>query len=170
MIIRDVTDMDLSAILAIHNAAVAETTAIWDDAAVDFRDRQAWLAARRTAGYPVLACEVDGVLAGYASFGDFRPRSGYRHTVEHSVYVEPGHRRRGIARLLLEALIKRAEGMGKHAMIGGIEARNTASIALHAGLGFVEVGRLPQVGAKFGQWLDLIFMQRMLDDRVIPPR
>lgn len=170
MTIRDVQEADLPAILAIHNDAVTGTTAIWDETAVDLGNRQAWLAARRAAGYPILACEVAGTLAGYASFGDFRPWSGYRHTIEHSVYVATGYRRRGAAVLLLEALIDRAASLGKHAMIGGIEAGNEASIALHMRLGFKVVGHLPQVGAKFGQWLDLVFVERLLDTAATPPR
>jgi len=102
----------------------------------------------------VLGCEQAGVLLGFGTFGDFRPRSGYRFTVEHSVYISPEYQRRGAARLLLEALIARARALGKHAMIGGIEAGNAPSLALHAAMGFEVCGRLPQIGAKFGRWLE----------------
>lgn len=169
MVIRDVRDSDLPAILAIHNEAIVATSAIWDETPVDLADRRAWLNARRAAGYPVIACEIDGVLAGFASFGEFRARSGYRYVVEHSVYVATDYRRRGVARALLGALIAHAETLRLHAMVGGIEADNTASIALHTSLGFETVGRLPQVGAKFGRWLDLLFMQRLIDQRATPP-
>ena len=164
MIVRDLVESDLPELLTMHNDAILTTTAIWDEAPVDLSDRRRWFEGRRNACYPVLACEADGAFIGYASFGDFRARSGYRFTVEHSVYVSRQYWRRGAARLLLGVLIERARAIGKHAMIGGIEAGNTASLALHSAMGFEICGRLPQVGAKFGRWLDLVYMQRLLDD------
>ena len=166
--IRDASRADAAAILPIHNHAVLATTAVWNEGASDLVGREAWLAGRVAAGFPVLVAEVDGAVVGYASFGDFRAWDGYRFTVEHSVYVDPAHHRRGVGRALIEALIGRARAAGKHAMIAGIEARNEGSIALHRSFGFREVGRLPEVGAKFGQWLDLVFLQLMLDDRAHP--
>jgi phosphinothricin acetyltransferase len=162
MIVRDALDGDLEAVRLIYNDAVANTTAIWNEVLVDLDDRRRWAAARRALGYPLLVAEVDGRVAGYGSFGDFRAFDGYRHTIEHSVYVDGAFRRRGIARALVVALEARARAIGKHAMIAGIEAGNDGSIALHAGLGFVEVGRLPQVGRKFERWLDLVFMEKIL--------
>ncbi len=164
MIIRDAGDDDLEAIRRIYNHAVAHTTAIWNEVVVDLDDRRRWAAVRRASGFPVLVAEVEGEVAGYGSFGDFRAFDGYRHTCEHSVYVDERFRRRGIARTLVGALEVRARGLGKHAMIAGIEAGNAASIALHAELGFVEVGRLPQVGRKFERWLDLVFLEKILTD------
>jgi len=162
MIVRDAVDADLEAVRRIYNDAVAHTTAIWNEVVVDLDDRRRWAAARRALGYPVLVAEVDGEVAGYGSFGDFRAFDGYRHTCEHSVYVDDRFRRRGIARALVVELEVRARGLDKHAMIAGIEAGNAASIALHAALGFTEVGRLPQVGRKFDRWLDLVFMEKIL--------
>lgn len=162
MRVRDAEDGDLEAVRRIYNDAVAHTTAIWNEALVDLDDRRHWAAARRAAGYPVLVAEIDGTIAGYGSFGDFRAFDGYRHTCEHSVYVDTDFRRRGVARALVIELEARAAACGKHAMIAGIEAGNDASIALHAALGFAEVGRLPQVGRKFERWLDLVFMEKLL--------
>lgn len=107
-------------------------------------------------------------VVGFASFDDFRPFPGYRHTVENSVYVDERHHRLGIGRSLVAALIERATAMNKHAMIAGIDAVNAASIALHASLGFAEVARMPEVGCKFGRWLDLVFMQKQLASGVRP--
>ena len=162
MIVRDASDDDLEAIRLIYNHAVAHTTAIWNEVVVDLDDRRRWAAARRASGFPVLVAEVEGEVAGYGSFGDFRAFDGYRHTCEHSVYVDERFRRRGAARVLVDELARRAAALGKHAMIAGIEAGNAASVALHADLGFVEVGRLPQVGRKFDRWLDLVFMEKIL--------
>ena len=162
MIVRDAVDGDLETVRRIYNDAVAHTTAIWNETIVDLDDRRRWAAARRALGYPLLVAEIDGVVAGYGSFGDFRAFDGYRHTCEHSVYVDGAFRRRGIARALVVALEERARDLGKHAMIAGIEAGNEASIALHSALGFHEVGRLPQVGRKFERWLDLVFLEKIL--------
>ncbi|MEU4014357.1 N-acetyltransferase family protein [Microbacterium sp. NPDC028030] len=166
--IRDAETADLETITAIHNHAVLHTTAIWNEHEIDLADRVAWLADRTSRGYPVIVA-VDGAgVLGYASYAQWRPHSGYRHTVEHSVYVLDGQHGRGIGTALMTALIERARTAGMHAMIAGIESGNAASITLHERLGFVEVGRMPQVGAKFGRWLDLSMMQLVLDDRPSP--
>ena len=161
-IIRKATEADLAAILAIYNDAVAKTTAIWNDQPVDLANRRAWFRTRTAQDFPVLVAEEDALVVGYGSFGDFRPFDGYRFTVEHSVYVAEGVRRRGIASSLLAALEERARTMGKHVMVGGIAADNEASLKLHERLGFVETGRMPEVGFKFDRWLDLVLMQKKL--------
>ncbi|MET4388657.1 L-amino acid N-acyltransferase YncA [Bradyrhizobium sp. F1.4.3] len=168
LIVRDATLEDAVDILAIYNFAALNTTAVWTDGPVDLDTRRNWIFARRQAGYPVLVAMKGKDVVGFASFGDFRPWPGYRHTVENSVYVDERHHRAGIGRSLVAALIERATALDKHAMIAGIEAANTASIALHASLGFAEVGRMPEVGCKFGRWLDLVLMQKRLASHVNP--
>ncbi|MDV7196285.1 N-acetyltransferase family protein [Rhodococcus kroppenstedtii] len=163
MLIRDTVRADLPEILQVHNAAIAETTAIWDEDAVDLTEREAWLAGRRDAGMAVLTAEIDGRVAGYASYGQYRPKSGYRLTVENSVYVADGFLRRGVATALMGELIARARAGGLHAMVAGIESTNTTSIALHEKFDFEVVGVMPQVGVKFGRWLDLTWMQLLLE-------
>ncbi|MBU3058163.1 GNAT family N-acetyltransferase [Pseudomonas indica] len=164
MHIRDATDADLAGILEIYNDAVLNTTAIWNEKTVDLANRRAWLAERNAQGYPVLVAvdEQDQVL-GYASFGDWRTWDGYRHTVEHSVYVKNDHVGAGIGKALMRALIDRARALGKHVMVAGIESENRASIHMHQQLGFVHVGQLREVGTKFGRWLDLTFMQLIIN-------
>lgn len=163
MIIRDATPDDLPAIRDIYNDAVANTTAIWNETIVDLENRMKWFSDRQKSGYPVLvAVAGDGTVAGYASFGDWRAFDGYRHTVEHSVYVEKNQRGGGIGRALMLALIERATALGKHVMVAGIEAGNTGSIRLHEKLGFTITGEMKEVGTKFGRWLDLTFMQIIL--------
>lgn len=169
MQIRDAEDRDLEGITAIYNDAVEQTTAIWNETTIDVENRRAWLADRRKAGYPVLVAVSDeDTVLGYASFGDWRAWDGYRHTVEHSVYVRSDQRGAGIGKALMEALIGRARDIGKHVMVAGIEAGNTGSIRLHEKLGFEQAGLLRQVGTKFGRWLDLAFLQLTLDNRADP--
>ncbi|BBT14654.1 GNAT family N-acetyltransferase [Metapseudomonas otitidis] len=164
-VIHDARDADLPGILAIYNDAVAHTTAIWNETQVDLANRQAWLAERRAAGFPVLAAvSPAGDVLGYATYGTWRSIEGFRHTVEHSVYVREGLRGQGIGRHLLETLVHRAQEAGLHVMVAAIETQNSASIHLHQRLGFVVTGQMPQVGRKFGRWLDLTFMQRQLDE------
>jgi phosphinothricin acetyltransferase len=169
MDVRDAEPADIEGVTAIYNDAVENTTAIWNETKIDMANRQAWLADRQRAGYPVLVAVDDaGSVLGYASFGDWRAWEGYRHTVEHSVYVRADMRGKGIGKALMLPLIGRARDIGKHVMVAGIEAGNTASIRLHEKLGFELVGHLKEVGTKFGVWLDLAFLQLTLDDRQTP--
>lgn len=169
MTIRDASPADAPAIAAIYNDAVVNTTAIWNEHQVDAANRLAWLTERQGQGYPVLvAVDALGDVVGYASFSDWRAWDGYRNTVEHSVYVRADQRGAGIGKALMLALIDRARTIGKHVMVAGIEAGNIGSIRLHERLGFTQVGLLPQVGMKFGQWLDLAFLQLTLDARATP--
>ena len=158
----DAGEAHLPGILAIYNHAVVNTTAIWNDVIVDLENRRAWWRGRTEAGFPVLVAVEGGEVLGYASYGPFRAFDGYRQTVEHSVYVAESARRRGAATALLEGLEAEARRTGMHVMLGGIAADNAPSLTLHEKLGFVETGRMPEVGGKFGKWLDLVFMQKML--------
>jgi len=163
VIVRDAGEADLPRILDIYNNAVLNETSIWNDDIADLADRRAWWELRVSQGFPVYVADVDGTVAGYGTFAEFRPNQGYRFTVEHSIYVAVPEQRRGIGSVLLTRLIAEARQMNMHAMVGGIAADNAASIALHLRFGFVETARLPQVGFKFGRWLDLVLMQKLLD-------
>lgn len=160
--IRDAVPEDLPAILRITNDAISATTANWAWAPVPLAAREAWFEERRARGFPVIVAVADGAVVGFGSYGEFRHADGYCHTVEHSVYVDGHVRRQGIGAALLDRLIDAARRDGKHVILGGIEAGNEPSLALHRRAGFVETGRLPQVGRKFDRWLDLVFMQKLL--------
>lgn len=168
MQIRDAVVDDLEKITEIHNHAVVHTTAIWNDDAVDIADRAAWLADRTAHGFPVIVAADDTGVIGYASFGGFRPHTGFRRTVEHSVYVRGDQQGRGVGKTLMQELITLARAQGVHVMVAAVESGNVGSIRLHEKLGFREVGRMPQVGAKFGRWLDLSLLQLILDERTAP--
>ncbi|ANL27113.1 GCN5-related N-acetyltransferase protein [Rhizobium phaseoli] len=165
VLIRDATDADLPAIREIYNHAVEHTTAIWNETLVDLDNRREWMRARQGRGFPVIVAELSGKVAGYASYGDWRAFDGYRHTVEHSVYVDKDCRGAGIGETLMRELIVRAAAADVHVMIAGIEAENTASIRLHEKLGFRIAGRFSEVGTKFGRWLDLTCMELRLPAR-----
>ncbi|WP_038205336.1 GNAT family N-acetyltransferase [Xenophilus azovorans] len=148
------------AILEILNEAIANSTALYDYAPRPPQAMAAWFAAKRAGGFPVVgAVDAAGRLAGFASWGTFRAFPAYKYTVEHSIYVHHAHRGRGLGRVLLLELIRRAQAAGVHVMVGCIDASNAASIGLHQRLGFVHAGTFPQVGFKFGRWLDAAFYQ-----------
>jgi phosphinothricin acetyltransferase len=158
-LLRDATEADLPDIRDIYNHAVEHTTAIWNETLVDLENRRDWFRTRKGRGFPVIVADRDGKVAGYASYGDWRAFDGYRHTVEHSVYVEKDCRGLGIGEGLMRELIARAATADIHVMIAGIEAENTASIRLHEKLGFRIAGTFFEVGIKFGRWLDLTCME-----------
>lgn len=162
--IRDATEADLPGILAIFNQAICETTAVWHLEPATLEARRQWLLERQGRNLPVLVAAEGEAILGFASYGDFRPFAGYALTVEHSVYVAPDAQGRGLGSALLRALVERARAAGLHVMVAGIEASNAASIHLHRRAGFQEAGVLRQVGRKFERWLDLLFMQKFLQD------
>jgi len=160
--VRDAREEDLAGVLAIYNDVIATTTAIYRDDPATLEDRREWWQARAALGYPVLVAVEEGEVVGFASFGDFRASPGYRYTVEHSVHVRAGRRRSGLGQALMQPLIARARALGKHVMMAGVDADNAGSIRFHERLGFERVGRLREVGFKFGRRLDLVFLQRLL--------
>jgi L-amino acid N-acyltransferase len=151
------------AILAILNEAIANSTALYDYKPRTADNMASWFATKRANGFPVVGYEDEaGKLLGFASYGSFRAFPAYKYTVEHSVYVETGSRGLGLGRKLLEAIVAEAEKNGMHTVVGAIDQANAASIALHASLGFEHCGTVRQAGFKFGRWLDVAFMQRLL--------
>ena len=162
MRIRPARPADLPALLEIYNDAVVHTTSSWDLLPWTPVEHAEWYATKVGHGHPVLVADDDGEVVGYAAYGPFRPKAGYSRTMEHSVYVLPSHQGRGIGRALLVAVIEAARADGVHSLIGGLSADNEVSMALHRSLGFVEVGRLPEVGRKFDRWLDLVLLQLFL--------
>jgi L-amino acid N-acyltransferase YncA len=153
----------LPEILSVYNEVIRNTTAVYSDVEVTLENREAWFDAKAGLGFPVLvATDSSGGVLGFATFGEFRAWPGYRYSVEHSVHVRADCRGRGIGRALLLALLGAAASMQKHVMIGGIDADNAVSIGLHQSLGFSVVGHFREVGFKFGRWLDLKFLQRLI--------
>lgn len=163
MLLRPSRDTDIAAITAIYSHYVEHSTSTFEtmSPAVDeMRRRRAEILSR---GLPYLVMEVDGVVAGYAYATMYRPRGAYRFTVEDSIYIHRDFGRRGIGRVLLQAVIEECERQDYRqmvAVIGGSD--NQASIALHGALGFQPAGLLRSAGYKFDRWVDSVLMQREL--------
>jgi len=158
-----------SAILDIFNEAILNSTALYDYKPRAPESMGPWFEAKKKGNFPVIGIEdQDGTLLAFGSYGSFRTWPAYKYTVEHSVYVHKDHRGHGLGLQVMQALIAVACQNEIHVMMGGIDVTNAGSIALHERLGFKHVGTLPQVGFKFGRWLDLSFYQLLLNTPVNP--
>ncbi len=147
-------------ILAILNDAIVHTTALFDYEPRAPETMVEWFRAKKARQFPVLGAVSDhGELMGFATYGTFRAWPAYKYTIEHSVYVQRDHRRKGVARELMTQLVAAAEQQSYHVMVAGIDATNAASIALHEQVGFEHAGVIHHAGFKFGRWLDLAFYE-----------
>ena len=165
--VRDAVGKDLPEVTAICNALLETTTHEWTEHRHTVAEREQWLAHQAEIGCPALVAVEGEEVVGYASYGDFRDSArwpGYRFTVEHSIHVRGDRWGRGIGRMLIEELLDRAKCDGRHVMVAAIDSHNTRSIRFHARVGFVEVARMPEIGEKFGRRLDLVLMQRLVDE------
>jgi phosphinothricin acetyltransferase len=167
VIVRPASPADAVAIASLLNAFVTTTTIEWTDTLQTAESVVEWLDQHES----VLVADDCGDVVGVAAFGWFRDvvkRPGYRFTVENTVHVREDRWGSGVGRELMRALVDEARAGGKHTMVAAIDGSNEASIRFHERLGFVEVARMPQIGAKFGRWLDLVLLQLRLDDRTAP--
>ncbi|WP_432454892.1 MULTISPECIES: GNAT family N-acetyltransferase [unclassified Agarivorans] len=156
-------------ILDIFNDAIETSTALYEYEKLSMESMIGWFETKINGAYPVFGLEsLNGELMAFASYGSFRMRPAYKYSIEHSIYVHKDFRGNGLGRILLELLIKSAKENNYHAIIGGIDADNLGSIALHKKHGFQHVGTLPEVGFKFGRWLNLVFYQLVLDTPTSP--
>jgi L-amino acid N-acyltransferase YncA len=163
---RPALESDLPAILAIYNREILTGTAIYIDEPQTLSQRTEWFAAKQQAGMPVIVLEDADGVAGFGAYGIFRNFPGYRFCVEHSIYVAEQKRRLGYGRILLTTLIDAASAQGKHTMIAVIDGQNQGSIRLHQAFGFTQAGYLKEAGTKFGRWLDVVFMQKILAPQI----
>jgi phosphinothricin acetyltransferase len=149
--------------MAIFNEAILHSTALWDDTPRSLETVAAWFATKTQDGYPVIVIENDAAeLMGFATYGVFRNKPGYKFTVEHSIYVDARFRGKGIGSQLMKELIRLAQSQQLHTLVGAIDTANEASMALHRRLGFEYCGTIKQAGFKFGRWLDMAFYQLIL--------
>ncbi|MBX3331668.1 MAG: N-acetyltransferase [Nitrospira sp.] len=151
-IIQCTFDGHAEQILEIMNEAIVHSTVLYDYHPRTLESMVRWFQSKERSNFPVIGLEDDGGrLAGFASYGHFRDWPAYKYTVEHSVYVRTNVRATGLGARLLKALILRAQEQGYHAMVGGVDRSNDASVRLHTKLGFVYAGTLNEVGYKFGR-------------------
>jgi L-amino acid N-acyltransferase YncA len=149
---------DVPAIRDIYNEAVLTTTATYDYEPQTVEQQLAWFDQ-----HVVFVAETPpGQVVGWSSIGEYRSRPGYQFTVEDSIYVADGYRGQGVGKLLLAPAIDAARQLGKRAVVAVIDADSEASHRLHRRFGFKEMGRLRQIGFKFGRWLDVIYMELLL--------
>ncbi|MCJ2055298.1 GNAT family N-acetyltransferase [Methylobacterium sp. J-048] len=170
-VIRSATEADISAIASIYGDAVRSGTASFELEPPTVEEMARRFSVLRAGGYPYLAAVRDDVVVGYAYAGPYHQRAAYRSTLEDSIYVAQAARGGGIGRALLAALITETERIGARSIVAVIaESDSSASVALHAGLGFTPVGTLAGVGYKHDRWLDVTLMQRSLGPgRSTPP-
>ncbi|MDK2824377.1 MAG: L-amino acid N-acyltransferase [Clostridia bacterium] len=162
MIIRKAELKDLQAITDIYNHAILNLTATFDEEIKSLEERKEWYFAHQGSRYPLIVAELNAEIVGWGSISPFRPRAGYRFTGETSIYVRTDRQGHKIGTLLLKELIDMACASGLHTLMGIIVDDNLPSIKLHAKFGFEIVGRFKEAGYKFGRWLDVIIMQKML--------
>lgn len=160
--IRPASENDLESICSIFNHAILHTTAVYHYEPYTLAMMQQWFQLKQEQNYPVIVALQNNKVAGFASYGTFRPYSAYQFTAEISVYIDPDYQKKGIAKMLYNSLIPMAKQNGIHSLIAGIDAQNEISIRLHEQYQFIQVGYIKAAGFKFERWLDLVLMQRML--------
>jgi phosphinothricin acetyltransferase len=165
VVVRDATEADMDQVQAIYAYYVAKSAATFEEVPPSVEEMRARQAKVQGRGMPYLVAEDKGEVVGFCYAGFWRERSAYRYTVEDSIYVAPFVQGRGVGRALLDELIERCTGLGYRRMIAVIgDSANQGSISLHRALGFRQEGVLRGVGLKFGRWVDVVIMHRMLGD------
>jgi phosphinothricin acetyltransferase len=152
---------DADATREIYNTEVTGSTVTFDLVPRSLAEQEAWL-DQRSGAMAVVVAEIDGRIAGFASLSPYRDRPAYATTVEDSVYVHADFRGRGVARALLAEILDIATTRGFHSVMARVVGGHAVSIELHESLGFRVVGTEVEVGRKFGRWLDVVLLQRML--------
>lgn len=151
---------DLQRLNEIYNWAVLHTVATFDLEERSFEQSEQWFDSHQPSFYPLFVVETEGSVFGWGSLSPFHPRPAYRLTGEFSIYISPEFHGKGVGDLLLRHLCQSAQVLGYHSLIGLITATNRASLRLAEKNSFVRVGHYHEVGRKFGQWLDVIAVQR----------
>ncbi|OPY31201.1 MAG: Acetyltransferase (GNAT) family protein [Methanomassiliicoccales archaeon PtaU1.Bin124] len=161
MLVRDARLDDSEAINDIYNHYVPVSNCTMETEPVSIETRRIWF-LEHGERFPVMVCEDDGQVVGWASISPHRIRAAYRYTVEDAVYVREDKRGKGVGGALLDKMIPRCQELGYHSIVAVINASQSPSLALHASRGFVEVAHLRQVGFKLGRWQDIKYMQRII--------
>lgn len=161
--VRHATEQDLPRLLEIYNDIILNTTAVYDYEPHTLDMRRQWWETKKSQGFPVFVAEQQEKILGFSSIGPFRAWAAYKYSAENSVYVAAEARGMGVGKLLIPPLKDAAKKLGLHTIIAGIDATNEASLRLHRSFGFEEVAHFKEVGWKFERWLDLKFLQKMIE-------
>ncbi len=162
MIIRAACAGDAPAIAAIWNPNIADTANTFTTVLKTPEGLALEIAQRKAEGKAFLVAEMQGAVVGFATYFQFRGGPGYARTAEHSVMLAAPARGQGIGRAMMEALEAHAQAAGMHSLIAGVSGENPAGVAFHKAAGYTQIAVLPEVGYKFGRWMDLIILQKML--------
>lgn len=162
IIIRRANVGDADSIAHIYNHAVLHLAATAQETVETVEERTAWLAEHAAHNLPVFVAALGETVVGWSSLTAFHARSGYRFTVEDSVYVHPERHGQGLGKRLLGPLVQEAQNLGFHAIMAWLDGENAASLALHARFGFTEVGRFREIMHKFDRWMDVVILELLL--------
>jgi phosphinothricin acetyltransferase len=160
--IRPYKTKDTQAILEILNFNILHSTSLYDYEIRSYEQQKSILEDKINKGFPVIVAELDGEVAGFGMYSEFRLREAYKFTVEHSVYVNENFQGKGIGKLVLQELIDLARQQNIHTMIAVIDSENQNSVVFHEKFGFETVGVFKECGFKFDRWLNTVFMQLLL--------
>lgn len=167
-LIRPYRETDAEAVMNIINDSIINTSHNYDYDPKTLEEVRHLFQEKEKAGHPILIGESENQVCGYATYGMFRAKPGYRKTIEHSIYLTKKVQGKGLGMELMKRLIDLAKNQGYHAMIAGMDSKNLGSYHFHQRLGFVEVARIPEVAIKFNQWQTLVFMQLILTPNQTP--
>lgn len=162
MIIRGASAADAAAIAALWNPVIRDTAATFTTALKTPEGLAQDIAQKQADGLGFLVAEEGGQMLGFATYFQFRGGPGYAHTMEHTIHLQGSARGRGVGRALMGALCDHARAGGVHSLWAGVSGENPAGVAFHRAIGFQQIARLPEVGYKFGRWMDLILLQKIL--------
>lgn len=162
MIVRPAKDADGPAILGLWNPQIRDTTITFSSEEKTPADLAEMISLRRTAGQEFFVALEDAALLGLATYRQFRAGNGYAHSMEHTIVIGPDAWGRGVGRALMTAIEDHARARGHHTMVAAVTRENERALAFHRALGYVDVGLLPEQGHKFGRWLDLALLQKIL--------
>ena len=162
MNLRPALPEDIPAIMAFWNSMIRNSTITFASAEKTHEGLARMIAERRAAGREFLVAVKDGAVLGLASYDQFRGGDGYVHCMKHTIILAPAAQGLGIGRALIAAIEDHARKGGAHVMVAAISGENAAGVGFHRAVGYVETGRMPQLGRKFGRWLDLVLMQKTL--------
>lgn len=161
-VVRPATAKDAAAIAAIWNPYIRDSAVTFNSVERTPEDVRGLMAQRAERGWPWLAAEVEGAVAGFATYAQFRLGAGYAHTMEHTVILGPAAAGKGLGGALVRALAAEARAGGAHVLVGCVSAENAAGVAFHERMGFREAGRITGAGRKFGRWMDLVIFELVI--------